>query len=611
MNETVTTHWRFRHAGRTLGPYPWPLIVLLHSRGSLSEATPVQRVDDGVWMPLRVAFAAQAQPLPLPPVRPTASGPASLAATPPLHNQPAPVVAEPTVAASAGMQQVSRFHFHFMLFYVIPLLALVLAFYWVIYSVRDDIDPRPWWLALAAITLLMPIWYIAGSLWLWAASEYRQGIVEHALPRVAVPFMGLLLLFLLSSNYRPLKALVDIASHADPYGEFAITFENDGRTLVYAGPFGYAAPASLQSALAHHRQVDSVVFNSGGGWMVAGRGIARVLRNAHIATVVARHRCASACTLAFESVPLRVLEADAALGFHSESNQFSWADSERANDSFVETFTARGIPQAFIDRAIGTPPNSLWWPDVAQLLHNHVVDRVRLDGKDLPEQDYFLAEVDKYFGSAEFAPLAQGLREFAPAHLQRLRQDVAALLAQDAMEGQIGAVTQHALDADEQLALQRAGDSAQAERAAMLGGLLEDFSERAPSLCYSMWTGENPAIVNQGFTSAQRRSFLKLMGSMLHSAAQDPRPPPSDEDGADLLARAMRPAWLKYGAVVFDVPAAHREGRVSDAMVCDMALSTFRQIHAMRPTEAGAAMRWLALGRAPGNQVQNFETARP
>jgi len=121
MNETVTTHWRFRHAGRTLGPYPWPLIVLLHSRGSLSEATPVQRVDDGVWMPLRQAFTAQMQPL-QPPAQPTAVSPAPLAATPPLRDQPAPVTASP--ATPSEVDQISRFHFHFLLFYVIPLLAL-------------------------------------------------------------------------------------------------------------------------------------------------------------------------------------------------------------------------------------------------------------------------------------------------------------------------------------------------------------------------------------------------------------------------------------------------------------------------------------------------------
>ncbi len=608
MKGTVTTLWRFRHAGRTLGPYPWSLIVLLHSRGSLPDATLVQQVDSETWLPLGEALAAQAGAASAAPQTPAVVRQA-YSAEPPVPRE-RDVVAPQTTAEVFDAAGIRSFHLRFLLLYVIPLLALVLAFYWVIYSVRDDIDPRPWWLALAAITLLMPIWYVAGSLWLWAASEDRKGLAEHGLPRVAVAFMGLLLLFLLSSNYRPLKALVGIANHPDRYGEFAISFEDGGRTLVYAGPFGYSAPASLQAALLRHPQVDTVVLDSAGGWMVAGRGIVRVLGQAHIQTVVARHRCASACTLAFESVPLRVLEADAALGFHSESNQFSWAASERANDSFLDTFAARGMTQSFIDKAIGTPPSTLWWPDVAQLLHNHVIDRVRLDGRDLPEQEYFLAVVDKYFGTPDFAPLAQGLREFAPAHLLRLRQDVAALLEQDAMGGQIDAVTQHALDVDEQLALQRAGDSAQSERAAVLAQMLDEFSTRAPSLCYSIWTSGNTSAINQGFTPAQQRAYLKLMGGMLHAAAQDPRPPPSDEDGADLMARAVRPAWLKYGPVVFEVPAARREGRVTDAMVCDMARSTFHQIHAMRPAEAGAVMRWLALGKSPGSESASLEAAR-
>ena len=584
---TVTSNWRFRHAGRTLGPYPWTLIALLHERGSLADDTPVQRQGEAAWLSLREALTAQRGMLvPAPPLAVAAQ-------------------VEP-VAETLDAVQARRLYLHVLLFYLIPLLALVLAFYWVLHSVRDDIDPRPWWLALAAITLLMPLWYVVGSAWLWAASDEREGVAA-ALPRLAAAFMGLLLLFLLSSNYRPLKALVGIATHPDPYGEFAITFENGGRTLVYTGPFGYAAPASLQAALRRNPRVDTVVLDSAGGWMVAGRGIARVLGQAHIGTVVARHRCASACTLAFESVPMRVLEADAALGFHSESSQFSWAEGEGGNDSFVEVFTARGIATPFIDKAIGTSSHSMWWPDVAQLLRYKVIDRVRFDGRDLEEQDYFLAVVDKYFADPDFAPLAQGLREFAPAHLLRLRQDVAALLAQDVMGGQIGAVTQQALDADEQLALQRAGDSAQAEHAAFLAQLLDDFATRAPALCYSIWSGENAGAISQNFTAAQQRAYLKLMGAMLHAAAQDPRPPPSDEDGADLLGQAVRPAYLKYGRVVFEVPQARREGRVDDAMVCDMARSTFRQIHAMRPAEAGAAMRWLALGKSPGGG--DIETA--
>ena len=56
----MNTHWRFRHEGRTLGPYPWPLLLLLHARGSLSDQAQVQAADGGPWMPLREAMSVQA-----------------------------------------------------------------------------------------------------------------------------------------------------------------------------------------------------------------------------------------------------------------------------------------------------------------------------------------------------------------------------------------------------------------------------------------------------------------------------------------------------------------------------------------------------------------------
>ncbi len=562
---TATTHWRFRHAGRTLGPYPWQLIVLLHRRGSLPDTTLVQADDGSGWQPLHVVLAAQ-----------QAAAPIRLADTLRLH-----------------MLQLRP-----LLLYLLSMLILAVAFFWLLHSLRDDIDPRPAWLALGVIALSLPLWYAAGSLWLWIFSARRQGLALHQLPRLVIAGTGLLLLFLLWNNYAPLEALARIATRPDPYGEFAISVDQGGHTVVFAGTFGYAAPARLRAELARHPQVDTVVFDSGGGWMVSARGVARVLRQARVRTAVVRHRCASACTLAFESVPQRVLEADASLGFHSESNQFSWAASTRTNDSFVETFSAHGIPQSFIDQAIDTPPDSIWWPDMALLLRNGVIDRVRLDGRDLPAHDYFLAVVDRYFSAPEFAPLARGLKDFAPAHLQKLRQDVATLLAQDAMGGRIEAVTQQAIDADEELALQRAGDTAQLGRAALMMQLLQDFSVRAPELCYDIWAGQNAGAVYQGFTAAEHLAYLQQMGLMLQSSAEEPRPPPSDEDGADLIAQALRPAWLKYGDEVYEVPLALQQGRINHDMVCDMALSTYRQIHAMRPAEAGAAMRWLALGKS-------------
>lgn len=573
----MTTQWRFRHEGRTLGPYPWPLLVQLHQRGSLQPQSPVQEAASGRWMMLAQALQLQG------------ASPESAAA-------PAEPVSVPAPAPARAAPLVSRY---FLLCYVLPLLALMVAFYWVIFSVRDDIDPRPRWLLLGAITVLLLLYYLVGSLWLALASrEHPPG--ARLLRLGALVILGVLLVLLLAANVRPLRALLAMALRPDPYGQFAIGYEHGGRTLVYKGPLGYGAPAALLQQLQAHPMVDTVVFDSAGGWMVAGRGVVRVLHQQHIGTVVARGRCDSACTLAFESVPMRILDGEATLGFHSESNQFSWARSEHANDSFVEVFAARGIPQAFIDRAIQTPSNRLWRPDVSQLFRNHVIDRMRFDGRDLDENDYFLALVDQYLADPEFAALERGLQEFAPAHLEKLRHDVAQLLEQDAAGAQISATTMRVIEDDERLALERAGDAAQLERAGLLVQLLDDFRTRAPELCYGVWTGEGESAVGQGFTREERGAYLRLMGDMLASAAETPRPPPDDEDGAALIRHAVYPAYLKYGKVVYDVPAARREGRIDDARVCEIARLTFHQIQTMRPSEGGAVMRWLASGKAPG-----------
>lgn len=575
----LNTHWRFRHEGRTLGPYPWRLLLLLHSRGSLADSVEVQPAEGGPWLPLHQVLAAK-----------SAAPEAAAAQASPAAQQQAPL---------------HTYHWQFALGYVLPLLLLVFTFYWVIYSVRDDIDPRPWWMALAAICLVIPLWYLSGAFWFWSATAQYPRSSQRLPQRLTILLLGLLLLVLLAINYRPLKALVGIATTPDPYGRFAIRVDDGGRALLYEGPLGYAAPASLHDALAAHPGVDTVVLDSVGGWMVSGRGLVRVLREAGVRTVVARHLCASACILAFESAPHRVLEDGAVLGFHSESNQFSWARNDAFdddNESFVEVLASRGVPQSFIGQAIGTPPNTLWRPGVAELFRNHAIDAVRVAGHDLGQQDYFLAVVDQYFEAEDFAPLARGLRAFAPEHLARLRQDVASRLLQGTLSERADEATLRAIDADEQLALQRAGDAAQLERAGLIEDLLADFSERSPSLCYAIWTGDDPGAVTGGFTPAQKRAYTRVMGDMLVSAAHDPRPPPSDEDGADLMGRAVRPAYLKYGRLVFDVPAARREGRIADDAICDMALSTYRQIHAMRQSEAGAAMRWLAHGNHPGGE---------
>ncbi|HVI89036.1 MAG TPA: hypothetical protein VM659_12075, partial [Dongiaceae bacterium] len=121
--------------------------------------------------------------------------------------------------------------------------------------------------------------------------------------------------------------------------------------------------------------VQVVHLNSPGGIAHEGYLLSRLITERHLATYTSV-LCASACTEAFLGGSPRYLAKDAKLGFHSASRSLGGTSWDVVNDALRRFYKEAGLPDAFIDRALRTPPNDVWFPTNEELRAAHVVDEV-------------------------------------------------------------------------------------------------------------------------------------------------------------------------------------------------------------------------------------------
>lgn len=140
--------------------------------------------------------------------------------------------------------------------------------------------------------------------------------------------------------------------------------------LQVAGDLGVGSTRALMKALAQHPQVRVLEITSAGGLVTEGHGMARVALQRALNTQ-ATGACASACTLVFVAGDRRLLTPQATLGFQ-RSHRLGEAFSTRWSsvDHFVANFyRTRGVPEDFIQRALGTPGWDLWEPGHERLIN--------------------------------------------------------------------------------------------------------------------------------------------------------------------------------------------------------------------------------------------------
>lgn len=146
-------------------------------------------------------------------------------------------------------------------------------------------------------------------------------------------------------------------------------------TLIHLrGPLEIGITNNVSDLIDRHPQVTGIILDSEGGQIYEGRGLARLIRENKLHTF-SLEQCLSSCTTAFVAGVTRSLGTNARLGFH-QYKTYSLipsinVDNEQARDMAI--FAKQGIAPEFIDKIFMHPPESMWWPEIDELIAAGVV----------------------------------------------------------------------------------------------------------------------------------------------------------------------------------------------------------------------------------------------
>ncbi|MEM9626719.1 MAG: hypothetical protein AAGA21_10850 [Pseudomonadota bacterium] len=151
----------------------------------------------------------------------------------------------------------------------------------------------------------------------------------------------------------------------------------DARTIVIDGNFDVGLSKEFAHLLAERPDTERIILNSDGGRVFEARGVAKQIIERRLHTHVVE-RCRSACTIAFIAGSRRTLAEEGKLGFHSYRLNAALAltDPIAEQEKDKAFFLKQGLDSDFVDRALATPHDDMWHPEVKELLRANVVHRI-------------------------------------------------------------------------------------------------------------------------------------------------------------------------------------------------------------------------------------------
>lgn len=194
----------------------------------------------------------------------------------------------------------------------------------------------------------------------------------------AALFLSLSYLFgawqLTISRPDPIKIQAEV--EANRAAKYRIELAPDGQSLVLTGTLELGITRHLKTRLERYPETSQIVLTSTGGNIYEARGLAGVIRQNGLSTLV-RSECSSACTTVFIGGADRKLLPGARLGFHQYRIDADYAvlgadpaDEQRRDRAL---FLKAGVAEGFVDKMFDSGASEMWFPERAELREANVV----------------------------------------------------------------------------------------------------------------------------------------------------------------------------------------------------------------------------------------------
>ena len=170
-------------------------------------------------------------------------------------------------------------------------------------------------------------------------------------------------------------------------GDYSLQVIKEQKLIVLKGDFRVGITDAVTRLLDENPGVTGIVLQSVGGRVMEGRGLARLVRDRKLDTIVFSE-CKSACTTTFIGGHRRLLGPDGKLGFHQFSldaiyyNPHVNPGAEQQID--LDFYAEQGVSKAFLDDVFQATHREMWFPDPARLVSDGVVHRI-LGPEEVPE----------------------------------------------------------------------------------------------------------------------------------------------------------------------------------------------------------------------------------
>lgn len=165
-----------------------------------------------------------------------------------------------------------------------------------------------------------------------------------------------------------------IAVGRDPLGPVAaMSMDRAGQTLELKGTLSAGVADRFEEMIDAAPKTRTVVLDSDGGRIFEALRMAELIRERGLDTRVEQH-CASACTFLLMAGKDRSAHRFAQVGFHQpDFPGISDAERTAVIADNRKDYVDAGIQPAFLDRAMNTPPDEMWYPTHVQLVEAGVL----------------------------------------------------------------------------------------------------------------------------------------------------------------------------------------------------------------------------------------------